>query len=263
MPELPEVETIVRQLKDKILGRTIIDLKIIDEKVVHKNVAQFLHAPIRSVTRRGKAIIISSEKKHLLAHLRMTGHFYHVTDLKDTSYKRYLTGIFYLDDGSLLTYNEIRRFGSVQYLSEQQLEQFLARFGPEPLQMTSHHFARHFQRFPGSVIKNKLLDQSVIAGIGNIYAQEALYHAGIRPQRKISSLSSKKLSLLHTELQRILASAIEKNGTSVNTYNHLDGKGDFQDFLAVYQKEKCPKNHPLQRVAIGGRGTYYCKVCQK
>jgi len=278
MPELPEVETVVRQLQRKILGRKIVKIDINDAKVIDKNVKQFLRQPIKSIERRGKAIIISSDEKYLVAHLRMTGHFYHVMKreenkgkeeekkrkkIKEGDYRKYLCGIFYLDDGSFFTFNEIRRFGGMRYMNKRQLQLFLQSLGKEPLNIKKEEFVGLFKKYPSSTIKNKLMDQRIIAGIGNIYAQEALYHAKINPQRKIQEISKEKLALLHTKLQKILTLAIKKNGTTVSNYNHLDGKGDFQDFLAVYQKVFCPQKHSLKRIIVGGRGTYYCPRCQR
>ncbi|MBS3116070.1 bifunctional DNA-formamidopyrimidine glycosylase/DNA-(apurinic or apyrimidinic site) lyase [Candidatus Woesearchaeota archaeon] len=263
MPELPEVETIVRQLRKKVLGRKIVTIKIKDTKVIDKKVRRFVGKPINSIERRGKTIIISSDKNYLVAHLRMTGHFYHIENKEDEDYQKYLAGIFYLNDKSFFTFNEIRRFGSVKFMNKLQLQEFLQSLGQEPLDIQKEEFVELLRKYPSSTIKNKLLDQRMIAGIGNIYAQEALYHAGIDPRRKMKEVSTQKLAVLHREMQRILKLAIEKNGTTVSNYSHLDGKGNFQDFLVVYQKEFCPRKHPLQRLVIGGRGTYYCKECQK
>jgi len=262
MPELPEVETVVRQLQ-KLVGRTIKKVEIFDNKVMDQRLHKIVNSKIIGVRRRAKSIIFElNNDNYLLAHLRMTGHFHHTTK-GDDSYQKYLAGIFHLDDKTLFTYNTIRRFGSVNVMTKKELEGHLNKYGPEPLEISPQQFAKLCEKSPQSVIKSKLLDQSFIVGIGNIYAQEGLYHAGILPTRKIGEVSREKLILLHQEMQRILKIAIKNNGTTVDNYTHLDGKGSFQNMLAVYNQEKCPQKHELQKINIGGRGTSYCKICQR
>ena len=263
MPELPEVETIVRQLRHKIVGKTILSLTINDKKVIDQFIPRILPSKIISVHRTGKSIIIQLEQGHnLLIHLRMTGHFYHVTNPGDASYKKYLSGVFTLNNHFLLTFNEIRRFGSVRLFNDQQLQQELSCLGPEPLEITSSEFVALLKEYPSAVIKTKLLDQACIAGLGNIYAQEMLFHAGIKPAHKIKDISNHKLVKLHQEMQRILLLAIKNNGTTVENYSHLTGKGNFQNFLAVYGRDYCPGNHALEKINLGGRGTSFCPQCQ-
>jgi formamidopyrimidine-DNA glycosylase len=260
MPELPEVETVVRQLRSKVVNKTITELKILDKKVIDKKLKKILPAKIENIQRRGKAIILNLNKGNLLVQLRMTGHFYHVKNEKDA--EKYLAGSLKLDDNSYLTYNTIRRFGSVQFLTNKQLQQKLSTLGPEPLEINSKIFSKIFKKYPRANLKNKLLDQSVIAGIGNIYAQEALYHCQINPNKTIHQISNKQLIKLHQEIQRILKLAIKNNGTTVDNYSHLDGKGDFQNFLTVYNQSKCPKKHKIEKINIAGRGTSFCLRCQ-
>jgi len=262
MPELPEVETVVRQLQ-KLVGRTIKNVEIFDNKVMDQQLHKVVNSKITSVKRRAKSIIFElNNDNYLLAHLRMTGHFHH-TVKSDESYKKYLAGVFHLDDKTLFTYNTIRRFGSVNVLSKKELDEYIGKYGPEPLEISPQDFVKLCEKSPHSVIKNKLLDQSFMVGIGNIYAQEGLYHAGILPTKKIGEVPRKKLLLLHQEMQRILKIAIKNNGTTVDNYTHLDGKGSFQDMLAVYNQENCPQKHQLQKINIGGRGTFYCNICQR
>ncbi len=266
MPELPEVETVVRQLRSKILGKTIINLRIFDEMVVDQRILNILPSSILAVERRGKSIIVTLDSgNNLLIQLRMTGHFYYIEDTNssDNSYQKHLSGIFDLSDNSRLTFNEIRRFGSVRLFNKQQLQKELADLGPEPLEINSKEFVKRIKSYPGANLKMKLLDQSCLAGIGNIYAQEALYHSGINPLRRINAVSEKELLVLYEEMQRILRAAIKNNGTTVENFSHLTGKGNFQNFLAVYGRDFCPKNHKVLKTKIGGRGTSYCPECQK
>lgn len=266
MPELPEVETIVRQLQSKILSKTITSLQIYDRKVIDQQIKKILPSKITNIYRRGKSIIVQLEKNNnLLIQLRMTGHFYHIIDNNPGSqnYRKFLSGIFNLNDNSFLTFNEIRRFGSVRLFNDQELKKELSKLGPEPLLITTKKFVKLIKKYPAATIKTKLLDQTGIAGIGNIYAQEALYHAGVHPLKKVKDVSDWKLLKLHQEIQRTLQLAIENNGTTVENFSHLTGKGNFQNFLAVYNREVCPKGHSVEKLRIGGRGTSYCRVCQK
>jgi formamidopyrimidine-DNA glycosylase len=261
MPELPEVETVVRQLRSKVVNTTIIDVHVIADNVVDKNIKSILPVKIIAIHRKGKFIIIKlNDGYNLLAQLRMTGHFYHTKNLKDA--RKYLTGYLELNDQSYLTYNSIRKFGSVKLLTDHELEDKLSSLGPEPLEINGKNFLEIISAFPHSNIKSKLLDQKTIAGIGNIYAQEALYYAKINPTKKIHQISGQSLLLLHQEIQRILKLAIHHNGSTVDNYSNLDGKGDFQNFLAVYNQPHCPLKHPLEKINIGGRGTSYCPRCQ-
>ncbi len=270
MPELPEVETVVRQLNEKVSGKEIVKLDILDEKFVDSKIKKILPIKINKVDRRGKSIIFNlSEGQFLLAHLRMTGHFHFVDQEMDgdsnDSYLNYMVAKIFFKDKSFLTHNSIRRFGSLKLLNQKELNKELSKLGPEPLEksFTKELFYQIISSFPNSNLKNKLLDQKLIAGIGNIYAQEALYHAKIHPERKVGQISKNKFFKLHEELQRILKLSIENNGTTVQDYAHIDGKGEFQDLLAVYGKDKCPKKHQLSKINIGGRGTYYCSICQE
>lgn len=267
MPELPEVETIVRQLKKNILGKVIQEVKIVDTTVVDAAVKNVLNARITNVERRGKNIIIELNKdKALLIHLRMTGHFHYVqADNRSNDYTKYLALKLGFADGSILTHNAIRRFERVSLLSRKQLKEKLSLLGPEPLSsaFTARQFKERILQYPHAIIKNKLLDQSFVAGIGNIYAQEALYHARIDPQRAVKSLTETEMTALYHELRAVLSTAIKHNGTTVENYQNLDGKGNFQNFLAVYQREQCPQQHPVEKISLGGRGTYYCPRCQQ
>ncbi|MDP3734794.1 MAG: bifunctional DNA-formamidopyrimidine glycosylase/DNA-(apurinic or apyrimidinic site) lyase [Nanoarchaeota archaeon] len=267
MPELPEVETIVQQLRQKILHKTTYQLDIVDSKVVDSRITQYLPFTITAISRRGKSIIMHLDNgRFLLTHLRMTGHFhYRAKDQKDDSYQKFLCGTFYFNDGSFLTHNSIRRFGSITIHDKISLEKILSKLGPEPLaeDFTSPDFVTLLSLFPNANIKTKLLDQHCLAGIGNIYAQEALYHAGINPERKIKDISSSKLDKLYKELRQILLLSIENQGSTVDTYSNLTGQGKFQNYLAVYHQKNCPKSHPLQNIKKGGRSTFYCPQCQK
>jgi len=273
MPELPEVETIVNQLGSEIKNKIILKIENLDSKVVDKKVNSLKNVTIHNVTRRAKYIIIAlNNNQYLLVHLRLTGHFHYfpnpTLDKKSDqklATESYCVAKIYLNDNSLLTFNSIRRFERMDLLNETELHKIISKLGPEPLDktFTAQQFRQILQKTPSANIKTKLMDQNTLSGIGNIYAQEALYYASINPLKKINEIPPEKLNSLYQEIQRVLLKAIKHKGTSVDDYEHLKGEGDFQNHLAVYQKSHCPKNHLLKKIEIGGRGTSYCPICQK
>lgn len=279
MPELPEVETIVRQLQKPLSGKTIISATISKSghRVVDSKVGRIFPLKVLQIHRRAKAIVLQLGKNlGLLIRLGMTGHFDYVPktsklagkskpNLNSTdSEEKYVMVKFWLGDGSVLKYVDVRQFGSIEVFTQPQLEKKLATFGPEPLakEFTVKIFSDLLSRKKKARIKVTLMDQNFIAGIGNIYAQEALYTAGIRPQRKISTLKPTEIQRLHHSLQKVLRKSIQHHGTTVDNYAHMNGAGDFQNYLQVYGKRQCPKKHLLTKVYLGGRGTYYCALCQ-
>ena len=262
MPELPEVETVVQQLRKKVVNKTVHKLDILEPKVIDQKISEILPFTIKDVSRRGKSIIMHLDNDYfLLTHLRMTGHFHYGNDIN----KKFLCGTFHFNDQSFLTHNSIRKFGSITLHNKSSLEKALSKLGPEPLadSFTAKEFIKILTKFPNANLKNKLLDQHCIVGIGNIYAQEALYYAGIHPENKIKQVSSQKLTKLHQELQRILLLSIENQGSTVDNYLNLQGEGNFQNFLAVYSKTYCPRKHKLEKIKNAGRSTSYCQKCQK
>lgn len=267
MPELPEVETIVHQLNQKVSGKAIQKAEVYDA-IVDARIRKLSSVVFDKVSRRAKYIIIElSNGQFILTHLGMTGHFHFLDDSKQAknTYQRFMVAKFTFSDGSFLTHNSIRKFGHMRLVNKRQLQQVMDKHGPEPLEnsFTWLKFRQILTKKARSNIKTILMNQSVIAGIGNIYAQEALYFAGISPLRNAGSLSEKENKALYSELRRILQQAIKHRGSTVDNYSNLEGSGGFQNYLAVYQQEKCEKKHLLEKIAIGGRGTSYCPVCQK
>jgi formamidopyrimidine-DNA glycosylase len=172
---------------------------------------------------------------------------------------------FYFKDGSLLTHNSVRKFGSFELTDKENLSVLDASLGPEPLskEFTLQKLSELLQKKKNSALKTTLMDQHFLSGLGNIYSQEALYYAGIKPHRKIGALSSAEIKKLHDAILKVLNEGIKHKGASVDNYVSLEGEGTFQEHLAVYQQDHCPKKHPLKKEVIGGRGTSYCPVCQK
>lgn len=269
MPELPEVETIVQQLRKKVLGKKIDSIDILVKRMVGNNVKEIVGEKFEKVSRRAKYIILElSNSKFLVISLRMTGHF-HYADKKTLSqlkeFDKFVVMRMHFQDGSILTHNSIRRFGDIKLLNLKELNNVFNKLGPEPLEkeFNAKKFKEMLSDKKKSNIKTILMDQSFIAGIGNIYAQEALYIAKIDPNRKVGSLNDNQIKLLHEGLIRMLEMAVKNHGTTVENYVHIEGSGGFQKYLTVYGKEKCPKGHEIKKIKIGGRGTYYCDKCQK
>ncbi len=265
MPELPEAETIVSQLKKHVVGKKMNSAQVLVDRA-DKGIEKIMPCKIIRVWRRAKAIVMELEgSQYLLVRLGMTGHFHYAFKGGDLGKdEKFAIVKFYLQDGSILSYTDIRKFGSVRLLNQQELDQKLALFGPEPLgkEFTLELFKHLLSTRKKANIKVTLMDQSFIAGIGNIYAQEALYHASINPMRKIYTLTQPEIKKLHNAIQKVLKQSIIHNGTTVENYVHIEGAGGFQKYLAVYEKEKCPQKHAVEKIYLGGRGTYYCKQCQ-
>lgn len=270
MPELPEVETIVQQLNKTVLHKKIIKIDVCERSVVEHELTELPPATIQKIWRRAKYIIFELDKgKYLLIHLKLTGHFHYVPRDKlvqnRNDYEKFIAARFYLHDGSLLTHNSIRKLGYIKLLSEKKLQQELGKLGMEPLskEFTLEKFAELLLSRKKSTVKLLLMDQKLVAGVGNIYAQEILYHAGIDPRRKIADLSRDEIKRIYLSLQKVLQLAIRHHGTTVADYVHLEGGGDFQKYLAVYDRNQCPKGHAVKKISIGGRSTSYCVECQK
>ena len=290
MPELPEVETIKNDLKQKILKKKIkrVDLRL--KKIVKSPVKNFVldleKNSFKNIERRGKLLMfdLSQKDKYLLIHLRMTGQLIYQKDKKVIAGghsdngknnniidlpNRHTHLIFHFSDKSQLFFNDLRQFGVVKIANEKELEKIINNLGAEPLEKSFS-----LKKFRG-LIKNKkgnikafLLNQKYIAGIGNIYADETLFEAGILPSRKIDSLKDQEIKKLHQAVKKILKKAVKYRGTSFNDYVDANGnKGNFLRLLKVYgrEKEKCLrcKKGVIQKTKVAGRGTRYCDKCQK
>lgn len=283
MPELPEVETVVRGLNNLIVGKKF-------RRATHDNpksfpnaehdVAKFLiGAKVTRVRRRAKVILIELDTNYtLMAHLKMTGQFVYVSDserfgaghpndslvgqLPDKSTRVQ----FEFDDGTHLYFNDQRKFGWVRLIPTPEIPNidFMKKVGPEPLDdnFTAADFRERFKRRARSNIKAALLDQTVIAGVGNIYADESLWGAMIHPQRLVNSLSDKELDDLYREVRAVLALSIEKGGSSNRNYVNASGeKGKYMDFAKVFRREglPCPRcGTTIEKIRVAGRGTHYC-----
>lgn len=287
MPELPEVETVRRGLASLIVGKTISTESHDTEKGfpnAPQDVVHFLiGATITGVHRRAKVLLIELSTAHtVLIHLKMTGQLVFVAPdvrfgaghpndslvsaLPDSSTRVTLT----FHDQSKLFFNDQRKFGWVKLLPTIEVPNidFMKKVGPEPLEadFTVEQFQDRFTRRAKTNIKAALLDQSVIAGVGNIYADEALWGARLHPKRLVGSLSDEDFLHLYTELRDVMNLSIEKGGSSNRNYVNAEGKrGSYMDFARVFRREgqACPRcQTTIEKLRVAGRGTHICPVCQ-
>jgi formamidopyrimidine-DNA glycosylase len=267
MPELPEVETIRGQLAPRLEGRTLVRVEILDPRLTRPHdlfeVSEELEGDrVVAVARRGKYLVLRLESGlGLLVHLRMTGSF----GFSPVSHER---AVLELDDGSRLVYRDVRRFGTWLVLEDADLEPYLARKnGPEPLgsRFTTSWLAGQLARRRGPV-KAVLLDQRVVAGLGNIYADEALWRARVSPLRSASTLTREEVGRLHRAIRASLRAGIERQGSTLRDYATPDGSsGSMQEEFRVYGRDglPCPRcRTEIAKTRVGGRGTWFCPRCQ-
>lgn len=281
VPELPEVETVVHGLRQAIVGKTIKSVVnrapalsvVVSRKLGRDSLAKALTGRrINSIDRRGKNILIRlSGEMTLWVHLKMTGHFNWVE--RSTPVAKHDIVVFDLSEGRKLSkqqlrFHDTRRFGRLHlfYDSELMEQDGLSKLGPEPLEITVDHFVDLCRNKHG-MIKPALLDQTFLAGLGNIYADETLHLARIHPQRIASSLSRRKLVELHGHIQTMLKRAIRLMGTTFDTFEGVNGRpGRFQKYLLVYghEGEQCSFcGRPIVREKIGSRSAHFCPRCQR
>lgn len=267
MPELPEVETIRSQLAPRLAGRTLVSVEILDPRLTRPidlfEVAEELEGDsIVAVERRGKYLVVRLESGlALLVHLRMTGSF----GFEPMSHER---AVLELDDGTRVAYRDVRRFGTWLVLEDAELEPYLAgKNGPEPLgfRFTADWLATRLavRRAP---VKAVLLDQRVVAGLGNIYADEALWRARVNPLRSAASIDPDEVRRLHRAIRAALRAGIARQGSTLSDYRTPEGsRGGMQDEFRVYGRDglPCPRcGTTISKTRVGGRGTWYCPRCQ-
>lgn len=284
MPELPEVETIVRDLNKQLNHKIIAAVKSSDKKVFQlpkKEIKNILGKIVRGVSRRAKMIIFDLGGYYLIMHLKMTGQLVyqsrtlliaggHPIAGRDRKLPNKFTRvIFSFDDKSRLYFNDVRRFGWIKLMTGDEFVKFNGQLGREPLNsdFTLEYFNKVLSLRPKTSIKQALLDQKYISGIGNIYADESLYLAGIKPFRKVKTLKPGEITELWRAIPKILKFAIKHRGTSFSDYVDARGEtGNFIKYLKVYGREgkKCENcGQPVRKIKLGGRGTHWCDKCQK
>jgi formamidopyrimidine-DNA glycosylase len=273
MPELPEVETVARGLQREIAGRRILAVTLGKTDFIDNPAEIELHLPSRTierVERYGKFMLLrlthptAQEPSALLVHLGMTGSL--MPRLVAQPHAKHTHVVFLLDDGRELRYVDPRRFGRMAFLVGPRLQEELLRFGVDPLESTREAFVELI-RSRHSRIKALLLDQSVIRGVGNIYADESLWRAKIHPAQVAASLRPAQVQLLYAKLQEILRKAIALRGSSISDFLGSDGlPGDYQQHHRVYDREGRPClrcKTPIRRIIVAGRSSHFCPNCQK
>ena len=270
MPELPEVETIRRGLEKYLVGHIIKDIEIRKPNILYGRVEDVINAKVTGARRFGKALVIDLDNNFSLAiHVKMTGQLIYRKEKKDDLPHKFTHIVFNLDHDSILFYNDIRRFGWIKIMKTEEIEKmkFIQGLGHEMLKDLTQDIFKNILKGKKTNIKTLLMDQTKIAGIGNIYANDALFLAGINPKRTAESLSDVEQSKLFSSLEEVLMLGIKHGGSSENTYvNALGEKGSYQEHSPIYGKtgQPCPNcGAPIKRITIGGRGTFFCNNCQK
>lgn len=286
MPELPEVETIRRDLQYAILGKGIRKVELLTGRCVKNDPDEFIRVlkdnRLESIDRRGKLLLfeLAFGDKTLAVHLRMTGQLLceipggllvggHPSSSIESIPNKHTHIAISFADKSKLYFNDVRTFGYLQLITDQEKEKVLKKFGAEPLGKDfSVKYFFGLMNNSKTNIKTLLLNQSLIAGIGNIYADEICHRAKVRPDRKVPTLTKSEITRIYNACKNILARAVEKRGTTFSDYVDAAGKkGGYYQELKVYHREgercyRCGDDF-IKKIKLGGRGTHYCESCQK
>lgn len=282
MPELPEVETIRQGLKEKILNQKITKVQVKKKRLVRNRLKDFLNILINNqftnINRIGKLLILTLADHHyLLIHLKMTGQLIYVSknDLVIGGHRqaigklpnKYSHIIFTFQDKSQLFFNDLRQFGYLQIVDNTQ--EIIDKYGIEPLtkEFTLNNFQDIFKKRKG-ILKPLLLNQTIIAGLGNIYVDEVCFQAKVLPTRQVNTLDTKEITKLYQACQQVIKKAVTYRGTTFSDYKDTAGKaGNFVQYLKVYGRsnERCLncKQSTIKKIRLAGRGTHYCPQCQK
>jgi formamidopyrimidine-DNA glycosylase len=263
MPELPEVETIVRGLEPRLLHRRIERVAVTQPRVLAGDVTRAAGYTVAAIRRRGKHILIELRKgkqlAHLAVHLGMTGQL-----VLNGKPGRHTHGLFELDGGLTLLYNDTRQFGRIEFAGRAPAR--IERLGPDPFDLREDEFAKRFLS-RRSMAKSLLLDQSFLSGLGNIYADEVLFRARIHPRAPADRLGPARAARLYRAILEVLSEAIRHGGSSVSNYVASDGlPGAFQLHHRVYRRGGQPClacGATIRRILVASRGTYFCPRCQK
>lgn len=283
MPELPEVETIRRGLADRLIGDTITAIDIQVPKMFVGDPGSIIGTPIIDVRRVAKVLLIDfAHAKSLIIHLKMTGQLVHVGGRAKTvavgghpekAYQQPLphkhTHITYhLKSGATLYYNDLRKFGWHKVVDTGAIATILGKefagVDVTSQAFTSEYFQNFLMQRPRRTIKEVILEQQYLAGLGNIYAAEALWHAKIRPDRQAGSLSKIEQQALYEAIKKVITLSLALGGSSFNSYIDAAGKqGSFLEHAEVYKKQYDSFGHEIKRIKQGGRTTHYCPICQQ
>lgn len=287
MPELPEVETVRLQLRRKVVGKIIDSVEVFHSKTVAHDETiddRLRGKTIRDIDRVSKLMIVSFKNEndlYLLAHLKMTGQFFFVDGRGDVSGgghsmtaadtdlpTKHTRVTFHFTDGSALHFNDMRLFGYTKLASRDEMELARSKFGPEPIhpEFDCQWFTEKLRK-RNTPVKAALLDQSFVAGLGNIYVDEALFRVGVRPMRRASRLSKGEAAALCAAASDVMNESIKVGGTTFQHFVDTGGdNGNFTDYLQVFgqQGKPCPRcGDTIKKTRCAGRGTHYCPGCQR
>ena len=266
MPELPEVETVRRTLEQLILHKKIVAIKVLYAPIIEDDQETFVSSlagrTFQEIDRMGKYLIFKMDDIAFISHLRMEGKFL-ICQAQD-QISKHVHLIFELDDGRELRYHDTRKFGRMKLCDHDNYRQELplSKLGPEPFDAALDEVYSRFKR-KSVAIKTALLDQTILAGIGNIYANEICYSMHLDPRTPANRLSKKRVNELLLIASEILNSAIDQGGTTIHSFSSNGIDGLFQVQLKVHLASSCPLGHDIKKIMINGRGTYYCPVCQR
>lgn len=272
MPELPEVETVRRGLEKLILGKKISNIDIRYSKMIKTDLDEFKRVlpgqVIQSMGRRGKYLIFYLSDKVLISHLRMEGKYFYYPD--QVPERKHAHLFLRFEDGGTLVYEDVRKFGTMELLAPELLEAYFLskKLGPEPTEQDFDlpTFQQALQKSK-KPIKSHLLDQTLVAGLGNIYVDEVLWRAKVHPSRLSNSLTAQEARKVHDETIKVLGQAVEKGGSTIRTYTNAFGEdGTMQEFHQVYDKadQECSRcGAMIEKIQLGGRGTHFCPKCQR
>lgn len=265
MPELAEVETVRRTLKKQILNKKIVNIEILYPKMIENDLAEFkrilLNQSFTDILRKGKYLIFVVNNHYLISHLRMEGKFF-IKAKTDTIVKHEHVIISF--DDCDLRYHDTRKFGRMKIIPQTELNNYFANLGPDAnsddIDLTNLQKQINKRKLP---IKSILLDQSIIAGLGNIYVDEVLFASHLNPLTAGKDITKEQVQKIVKNSRDILDKAIEYKGTTIRSYtSSLNVKGEYQQFLKVHTKEVCECGMKINKIKINGRSTYYCPRCQ-
>ncbi len=279
MPELPEAETIVEGLRGPVVGRSFSLVQVLREDLLNTSADNFSQAlsggSIAKIFRRGKNVVLRIEIESgsrpnallLVVNLGMSGRLLHQAHADRSNPPSHPGVLFYLDDRSLLVYHDVRRFGRLTLMTPTFYRTWSRAMGPEPLSpsFTEWDLIRTLTR-SRSPIRSWLLDQKRVAGVGNIYANEALWRAGIHPKRPAQKVTPEEGRRLHRSLRKVLRAAIAARGTTLRDYRTAEGwEGGYASELSVYSRQGSPCKrcgNTIEKLSFGGRSAFFCPTCQ-
>ena len=270
MPELPEVQTVLSTLEHLIQGKQIKSIEVLSADVVLMDAAEFeqrlMGKHFQSFKRRGKYLIFEMEDVALVSHLRMEGKYF--VEKTEDPVRKHTHVLFHFTDGTDLRYNDVRRFGRMELMEKQSDYNDFHGLGPEPFsEQFTAQYAYSCAKKSKRSIKMMLLDQSFVAGIGNIYADEICFRSKIRPESKACRISKARWETIIQSAHDVLSAAIDAGGSTVRSYtSSLGVTGRFQLCIDVYGRENEPCHicgTPIKKIVHGQRGTHFCPVCQR